>query len=39
MLLLPDFPDLKNIDNWLIPNSKEQGGAVEACWVYNPEVN
>jgi hypothetical protein len=34
-MLLPDFLDLKNIYNWLIPSSKEQGGAVEACWAHN----
>ena len=39
MLLLADFLDLKNKYNWLIPSSKEQGGAVEACWAHNPEVN
>ena len=39
MLLLADFLDLKNIYNWLIPSSKEQGGAVEACWAHNPEVS
>ena len=38
-MLFPDFLDLKNIYNWLIPSSKEQGGAVEACWAHNPEVN
>jgi hypothetical protein len=38
-MLLPDFLDLENIYDWLIPSSKKRGGAVEACWAHNQELN